>query len=117
MNEQTNNSVGVKSFFASSFGKLTVMVISGLIIYGLIVVGLAASTPIFFITMFGCGYFGWKALNRITPSIFLIMPLMGWFIYFFIKGMLSVVIGAFIAPYQIGKMIASVTSDIANDKL
>jgi len=117
MNEQNNNSVNAKSFFASSLGRLTVMIISGIIIYGLIVVGLSASTPVFLVTMIGCGYFGWKALSRITPSIFLIMPLMGWFIYFFIKGMLSVVIGAFIAPYQIGKMISSITGDIANDNL
>ncbi len=113
MNEQKDFSVNAKSFFASSLGKITVMVISGMIIYGLIVVGLTASTPIFLITMLGCGYFGWKALNVIRPNIFLIMPIGGWCIYFLIKGFLSVGIGAFIAPFQIGKMIASFTSDMA----
>lgn len=114
MNEQNNNTNGFKEFFASSLGKLVVMVVSGIIIYGLIIVGLSAATPVFIITMLLCGYFGWKALNRITPSIFLVLSFTGWFIYFFVKGMLSVVVGAFVAPYQIGKMLAAYASDIAN---
>lgn len=115
MNEQNNNKKDIKAFFASNLGRLVVMVISGIIIYGLIIVGLSAATPVFIITMLLCGYFGWKALNKITPSIFLVMSFTGWFIYFFIKGMLSVVVGAFVAPYQIGKMIAAYAGDIASE--
>lgn len=50
-------------------------------------------------------YFGWKALNRITPDIFLIMPLSSWLWYFLIKGILAILVGMFVAPYQITKAI------------
>ena len=48
---------------------------------------------------------GWKALSMIQPQIFLIMPIAGWIAYFVIKGFLSMLLGIFIAPYQIAKMI------------
>ena len=106
-----------KKFFASTLGRVVVTIISAVIIYGLIVAGLGSGTSaVFLATMFLCAYFGWKALNRITPDIFLIMPLSGWFVYFFIKGFLSAVIGAFVAPFQIGKMIANAASDVADSE-
>ena len=52
-------------------------------------------------------YFGWRALNRITPDVFLIMPLGGWFIYILIKGLLSIFVGVFVAPYYCAKKIVS----------
>lgn len=51
------------------------------------------------------GYFGWRSLTFIQPSIFLIMPIAGWIIYFMIKGVASVIVGIFVLPYQIAKMI------------
>lgn len=49
--------------------------------------------------------FGWKGLSKIQPNIFLIMPIAGWVVYIIVKGILSIVLGIFIAPYQISKMI------------
>ena len=51
---------------------------------------------------------GWSALNRITPNIFLIMPIIGWVIYFIIKFALSMCIGIFVLPYQIFKIIKGI---------
>lgn len=48
---------------------------------------------------------GWAALNRITPRIFLFLPIVGWVIYFFIKVALSVAIGVFVFPFQIAKYV------------
>lgn len=48
---------------------------------------------------------GWKSLSMIQPQIFLIMPIVGWIAYFVIKGFLSMLLGIFIAPYQIAKTI------------
>lgn len=48
---------------------------------------------------------GWRALNKITPDIFLFMPIVGWIIYFAIKAFLSVIIGWIAMPI---KMIKSV---------
>ena len=59
----------------------------------------------------GLGYsfaafpYGWRALNKITPDIFLFMPLVGWVIYFIIKTVLSLVVGWVAMPVQIIRLI------------
>jgi hypothetical protein len=64
----------------------------------------------FFGSLFA-GYFfagvpwGWSALNRITPNIFLFMPLIGWLIYFAIKFGISLMIGMFVTPFKIYQII------------
>jgi hypothetical protein len=51
--------------------------------------------------MFAAGIiWGWTALNRITPQVFLVLPIVGWFIYFCIKVMISGFIGIPIAIYK-----------------
>ncbi len=89
--------VGV--YFASSSG-------GGSNVVGMIVIGyLFAGIP-----------WGWSFLNKITPSIFLFLPLIGWVIYFFIKGILSFFIGFIALPiklYQIfrdSKRLKGITS-------
>ena len=52
-------------------------------------------------------FFGWKALNKITPDIFLFMPIVGWLIYFFVKLLLSVLVGFFVAPFVISRKITN----------
>jgi hypothetical protein len=46
--------------------------------------------------MFGGLRYGWKALTFITPNIFIIMPIIGWVIYFLIKLVIALVIASFI---------------------
>lgn len=53
------------------------------------------------------GYFGFKALNRITPDIFLIMPIGGWVLYFVFKLVLSLIVGIFVTPFVISKYITA----------
>jgi len=48
---------------------------------------------------------GWRALSRITPNIFLFLPLIGWVIYFLIKGLLSVAVGLILFPINTVKGI------------
>jgi hypothetical protein len=48
---------------------------------------------------------GWKALSGITPNIFLIMPIMGWVLYFIIKALLALAIGWIILPFKLAKDI------------
>ncbi|MGN0523061.1 MAG: hypothetical protein ACI4IG_02185 [Eubacterium sp.] len=43
---------------------------------------------------------GWKALNKITPSFFLWLPIVGWVIYFCIKGIISFFVGVIIFPIR-----------------
>ncbi len=102
----------VKEFFTSTLGRVTVTVVSAIIIYGILMMALSANSEvIFIITFLICGYFGWNALSRITPNIFLVMSLSKWAIYFLIKGLLAVCVGAFVAPFQIGKMISNKLSE------
>ena len=95
-----------KQFLSSRSGKIVMIII----LYGILLCLLTLATEIVgdtggLIIGIICGIFGWKALNKIRPNVFLIMPVIGWFIYFCIKGILSVMIGCFVAPFVIAKWI------------
>ncbi|MBE6594938.1 MAG: hypothetical protein E7644_03980 [Ruminococcaceae bacterium] len=99
-------------FLISPIGKAVIIIFFAIIIYGLIVAGMASNNMVILgITIFLCAYFGWRALNKITPDIFVIMSINAWAIYFLVKGLLSIFIGAFVAPFQIGKMLCGFISD------
>lgn len=68
--------------------------------------------------------FGWSVLNKITPNIFLILPLAGWVIYFSIKFAISFLIGWIVAipkcismykSFKINKKIMNNVKRIKND--
>ena len=42
--------------------------------------------------------FGWSGLNRITPTFFLFLPLVGWLFYFVFKAIVSI----FVGPIELG---------------
>lgn len=44
---------------------------------------------------------GWSVLTGITPNIFLVLPLVGWLIYFGVKFCLSVFVGLVALPYRL----------------
>jgi hypothetical protein len=94
-------------FLASVGGRVVITIVLAAIIYGLI--GLLAGTEntiIMVILCIGCGYFGWQSLNKITPNLFLWMPLGAWAIYYIVKGLLSVCVGTIVAPLWLGKRIS-----------
>lgn len=98
----------ILQFLASAGGRVVLTIVFAVIIYGILIAALQTDNMILMgIIFIGCGYFGWQSLNKITPNIFLWMPLVGWAIYFLVKGLLSIVVGAFIAPVWIGKKISS----------
>ncbi|MDR2918779.1 MAG: hypothetical protein LBV72_05390 [Tannerella sp.] len=43
---------------------------------------------------------GWITLTRITPTVFLFLPIIGWILYFIIKLCLSICIGLFMLPIR-----------------
>jgi len=49
---------------------------------------------------------GWKTLTRITPAVFLILPLIGWLIYFAIKLFLAFWLGLIMLPIRTIRNIA-----------
>lgn len=50
--------------------------------------------------------YGWAVLNKITPSLFVWMPLVGWVIYFFIKTTISYFIGLVALPIKLFQWIS-----------
>lgn len=98
------------SFLKTSTGRALLTIVLYLVIFGVEYALLAAfnnNSAVFVVIAVVMAYFGWRALNRITPDMFLIMPLSSWLWYWLIKGFLSIFVGAFVAPYQIAKMITS----------
>ncbi len=107
-----NNQNGFKKFLCSGVGKAVIITILYCLIFGFMVL-IAESNfkgieyvAIVFVLLFAI--FGWKALNKIQPEIFLFMPIGGWLIYFIVKGVLSIIIGMFVAPFVISKKIAEI---------
>lgn len=49
--------------------------------------------------------FGWSALNRITPNVFLVLPVFGWVLYYSIKLTISFYAGWVATPVAIYKYI------------
>lgn len=90
-----------------NYGRIITIVICYILVFSLISEGYAISDYIPMLTALICAYFGWGALNKIQPAMFVWMPLAGWAIYFFVKFLLSYVIGIFVAPYKIGTEIAN----------
>lgn len=101
-----NNNSKFKDFLISSSGRIALIAVLYLLIWGLIAFFAGIGSTVVAVILFALlAYFGWKALARITPNVFLIMPIGGWIIYYLVKGVLAFFIGFFVAPYQIAKMI------------
>ena len=78
-----------------------------LLLFGLVGISSASgTTTLGAIVALVCAVFGWQALNRFTPDMFIWMPIIGWINYIIIKFIISYFIGLFVAPYLIGSRIA-----------
>ena len=53
--------------------------------------------------------YGWALLNRITPSMFLWLPLMGWVFYFVIKLFIAYIIGIVALPIKLYQWISELS--------
>ncbi len=106
------NDSNFKSFLLSKGGKAGMIAIFYAVILGIMVALTATNSEILaFIYIALFSYFGWQSLNKITPNIFLFMPVIGWVIYFVVKFVLSIIIGMFVAPFQIAKKITNAIQD------
>lgn len=43
---------------------------------------------------------GWRALNKIPLNFILVLPIIGWIFYFYIKGMLAFMVGIIAMPIE-----------------
>ena len=101
MNETKTN------FWVTTAGGYVITAICYAVIWGLSLSLASSSQNLGALVGLVCAFFGWRALNRIQPAMFVWMPLVGWIIYFFVKLCLSILLGEFLAPYYIGKKISA----------
>ncbi|MDN4605877.1 hypothetical protein [Sporosarcina highlanderae] len=48
--------------------------------------------------------FGWRFLNKLTPDVFLFLPIAGWLFYFGVKFAISLSLGWIIAPFAVWRI-------------
>ena len=101
---------GFRNFLASNAGYYAISVVIAIIIWGIAIALWTSQGELALIVILACAVFGWKALNSIQPAMFIWMSWTGWIIYFCVKFILSAVIGLFVAPFKIGKLIAGAIS-------
>lgn len=112
-----NNKNKVLDFLISPTGRIVITVVGMILIYGIIMMALDSNSNfVLGVTLLICTVFGWSALNKITPRIFIWMSLTGWVVYFLIKGLLAVTIGVFVAPFQISKVLSEYINGILINK-
>ena len=102
----TSSSGGLRSFLASDVGYYVLSFVIAIIIWGIAVALWTSQGELALIVILACAFFGWRALNSIQPAMFIWMSWTGWIVYFCIKFILSAIIGLFVAPFKIGKLIA-----------
>ncbi len=84
------------------------MIICIAISVALTVIGLIVSgNPLFFL-LAGIP-FGWAWLNKITPNIFLWLPIIGWVIYFLVKLILAYIVGMIALPVKLYQWIREIS--------
>lgn len=102
------NNNGFKAFLLTPLGKAAMIVVLYIVILLLFtfLIGVIKSDAVVAIAAICFGIFGWRALNRITPDMFLFLSITGWIVYFCIKGALSIAIGVFVTPFLIARRIS-----------
>ena len=97
-----------KSFFASKAGVIVLSAVLYIILFVafMLIINKMESEALAAVICLVCAVVGWKTLNKIRPDVFLILPIVGWVVFFVFKGFLSALIGVFVAPYYVAKKIS-----------
>lgn len=106
--ESHSKNSSIRKFLASTGGYYVIVIVMALAVWGIAVALWTSQGELALIVMLACSIFGWKALNRIQPAMFIWMSWIGWLIYFSVKFILSALIGLFVAPFKLAKWIAGV---------
>jgi len=115
----SNKEKEFRAFLCSGVGKGIMIAIFYLLFFGVfaLLVGVLDKMEfIAFIYLALFCYFGWKALNKIQPNMFLVLPIGGWVLYYVIKGILAFFVGIFVAPFVIANKIAECIQHAKNSR-
>lgn len=109
MSDQNKGRNSFLSFLAGTAGRFLLTAIFIAIVFGAIYWMLSTENQaLFIIVAIPCTYFGWKALNRITPDIFFIFNgFSGMILFYIFKGFISLLLGVFVTPFYLGKRISN----------
>lgn len=117
-NNNTQKSVSpILQFLASKGGRIVLTIVFAVIIYGIVFWLLnVVNESIVFVIGIACAFFGWKFLQDIiTPELFSFADPYGWLFCFFVKLLLSAIIGLFVAPFWLGKKISNSVMKYVDD--
>ena len=106
---------GFLKFLGSKLGQYCMCGLFAAILWGIamfVLLNYGAEAPLIVMLVFAI--FGWRALNKIQPVMFLWMSWPGWVLYFLIKFILSYIVGIFLGPIQIGNALAKLISENIN---
>lgn len=101
---------GFKDFITSPGGTIVLIIVMYIVFFAIEFALLSFATSqeseililIWWVLM---GIFGWRILTGIQPEMFVIASMNAWIVYFIIKGVLAALIGIFVAPYVVSKLI------------
>lgn len=102
-------------FFGSNKGRVVMTVVFAAVIWGLCYLLWTCDSMLSAIVILPCAIAGWRVLNGITPAMFIWMPIFGWIVYFFIKFILSALIGVFVVPFRLGRLLAEKIQESCNE--
>lgn len=117
--EENQNKVSKREkfrmFFQNPLGRISIIALLYLIVFTILFLTFVnqntsafsyEDTPM--LIYFGVsGLIGWRTLNMITREYFIFLSFFGIAVYVFIKGILSIFIGFFIAPYKVAMLITN----------
>ena len=72
----------ILKFLASVGGRIVLTIGFTIIIFGLVFLAMKIHEAVALVLAVAFGFFGWQALNRITPEMFVWMPVGSWLIYY-----------------------------------
>lgn len=67
--------------------------------------------------MFGWIPFGYTFLSKLTPKFFIVMPIVGWVIYFAVKILIAYFIGWLVLPFKMYKWIKEIRNAAAIERM
>lgn len=105
-----------ENFFATNTGRYIIIGICCLIIWGITYTLWVNAPDVSGVVILICAFFGWRALNRIQPAMFIWLPWGGWVVYIVVKLILSAIIGLFVAPFVLGNMIGNVIHGMVSSR-
>lgn len=95
-----------KNFWVSQTGKSVLTAICCVVLWGLTMLIWCYLEGVATLLVIPFAVVGWKKVTQIQPAMFVRLPLIGWFVYFLVKFVVSTLVGLFATPFMLGPVLA-----------